>query len=87
MANADHTPTLIKPTAARRGVLLGALMALAGTKAVAAATPDTVDSVDAAAKSLTAALGRLHGGKWHVTVDHTHRFVLIVESVGKGGAK
>ncbi len=85
MAKANHTP-LVTPVAARRGVLLGALMSLAGSKTTVAAAPapDTVQSVDAAADALTASLTRLHGGKWSTTVNHELGFVLIMM---KGGAQ
>lgn len=68
-----------KPTAARRGVLLGALLSLTAPKA-APATPvaaATRERVDAAADALTACLAELHGGKWKVTVNHDLQFVLI----------
>lgn len=73
-----------KLPAARRGVLLGALMSLAAPKAVTAAPvpPASRERVDAAANALTASLSELHGGKWAVTVNHELQFVLIV-----GGAK
>lgn len=73
------------PSAARRGVLLGALMSLAVPKAAPAA-PATRERIGSAATALTAALSELHGGEWSVTVDHEHRFVLILESFD-GGAK
>lgn len=75
MAKANHTPTLIKPMAARRGVLLGALMALAAPKA---ATAGPERRAEDAAKTLAAALGELHGEQWTVTVDHAHGFVLML---------
>lgn len=76
MANTKSTRHVTSPSAARRGVLLGALMALAAPKATMA-EPATVERVDAAAKALTDALAELHGGKWNVTVNHKLQFVLI----------
>lgn len=84
MAKAIHTLP-VPPRAARRGVLFGALMALAGPKVVAAAPSDTVQSVNAAADQLTASLARLHGGEWKATVDHEHGFVLIVPHKSTSG--
>lgn len=81
MAKANHTPPVTPLPAARRGVLLGALMALTVSKCAPAAAV-TRERVAEAADALTAALAELHGGKWHVTVDHDSQFVLIV-----GGAK
>jgi hypothetical protein len=80
------------PIAARRGVLLGALMTLAGSKTATAVVPpsDTVQSVDAAASALSAAIGRLHGGVWRITVNHDQGFILIVQNRGArvaGGAQ
>lgn len=83
MAKANST-LLPEPVAARRGLLLGAIMALAAPRA-SRALPSHVDRVDAAAAELADALGNMHGGHWSVTVDHQHRFVLIVEAL-KGGA-
>lgn len=85
MAKVNHT-RLVQPRAARRGVLFGALMALAAPKVVAAAPADTVESVKAAADALTASLARLHGGDWRVSVDHQNHFVLIMEKLSKGAA-
>jgi len=82
MAKANHTPTVTKPTAARRSVLLGALMALAAPKAATAA-PATVERIDAAAQTLADALRGLHGERWSVKVDHDNGFVLML----RGGPK
>lgn len=84
MAKANHTPTVTKPMAVRRGVLLGAFLSLAASKTAPAVPvpPATRERVDAAADTLTASLKDLHGGRWAVTVNHELRFVLIV-----GGAK
>lgn len=81
MAKANHTPPVTPLPAARRSILLGALMALSVFKCAPAAAV-TRERVAEAADALTAALAELHGGKWHVTVDHDSQFVLIV-----GGAK
>ena len=89
MAKANHTLP-VAPVAARRGVLLGALMTLAGKTATAVVPPsDTVQSVDVAAAALGAALGRLHSGEWRVTVNHELGFVLITQHRGQtaGGAQ
>lgn len=53
MAKANHTPSDAKPTAARRGVLLGALMALTAPEDAPEA-PATVERVAAAADALSA---------------------------------
>lgn len=75
---AKANPTLLpESVAARRGLLLGALASLAIPK-VAPAAPASVERVNAAAEALTAAIADLHGGQWSATVDHAHRFVLIV---------
>lgn len=66
----------------RRGVLLGALMALAAPKA-ATAEPTAVERIDAAAKTLADALCGLHGERWSVKVDHDNGFVLML----RGGAQ
>lgn len=77
MAKASHTPP-VTPVAARRGLLFGALAALATPKGTTAA-PSAVASIDAAAADLADALGNMHGnGVWHVTVDHAHGFALIL---------
>lgn len=82
MANTKSTQPVTSPSAARRGVLLGALMALAAPKAATAA-PATVERVDAAAKALTAGLAELHGGDdWRTVVNHEHGFVLIFSVPG-----
>lgn len=80
MAKANHTPPVTPLPAARRGVLLGALLSLAAPKAAPAAPvpPATRERVDAAADALTVSLAELHGGKWKVTVNHELQFVLIV---------
>lgn len=80
MAKANHTPSVTSLPAARRRILLGALVALAAPKAAAA---EPTARVDDAAKSLAAALGELHGEHWTVTVDHAHGFVLML----RGGAQ
>lgn len=71
-----------QPSAARRGVLLGALLSLAAPKTAtatqAAPAAATRERVDAAADALTTSLTELHGGKWAVTVNHDLKFVLIV---------
>jgi len=85
MAKANHAPTVTKPTAARRGLLLGALVALAAPKAAPAA-PASVERVKAAADALTAALADLHGGQWKATVDHVNGFVLILAPSAGCGA-
>lgn len=72
-------------TTARRGILLGALAALA-PKPAPAASPATRERVDAAADALAKALGDLHGGQWSATVDHACGFVLIL-SPSNGGAQ
>lgn len=77
MAKAKHTLPVPLPSAARRGLLLGALVALAAPKAAPAA-PASVERVKAAADALTAALADLHGGQWKATVDHVNGFVLIL---------
>ena len=59
MAKAKHKPSDTKLTAAHRGVLLGALIALTAPKDAPAA-PATVERVDAAADALTTALAELH---------------------------
>ncbi len=82
MAKGNHTPPVTTPSAARRGVLLGALMALAAPKA-ATAEPATAERIDAAAKTLADALRGLHGERWSVKVDHDNGFVLML----RGGAK
>jgi hypothetical protein len=76
MAKANST-LLPEPVAARRGLLLGALFALATPKGTTAA-PSAVARVDAAAADLADALGQLHGGRWSITVDHAHGFALIL---------
>lgn len=81
MAKANHTLPVTPLPAARRGVLLGALVALTVSKCAPAAAV-TRGRVGEAADALTAALAELHGGKWAVTVNHELQFVLIV-----GGAK
>ncbi len=85
MAKANST-LLPEPVAARRGLLLGALLAFATPKGTTAA-PSAVARVDAAAAELADALGNMHGnGPWHVTVDHTHGFALILAPQDGGAA-
>ena len=76
---AKANPTLLpESVAARRGLLLGALAALATPKGTTAA-PSAVARVDAAAAELVDALGHMHGnGQWKATVDHANGFVLIL---------
>lgn len=82
MAKANHTPPVIPLVAARRGILLGALMALAAPKALRA-EPVTAECIDAAAKTLAEALASLHGERWSVKVEHDNGLVLML----RGGAK
>lgn len=82
MAMANHTPPVTPLPAARRSILLGALMALAAPKA-ATAEPATVERIDTAAEALADALGGLHGERWSVKVDHDNGFVLML----RGGAQ
>lgn len=77
MAKANHTPPVTPLPAARRSILLGALMALVAPKA-ATAEPATVERIDAAAQTLAGALGSLHGERWSVKVDHANGFVLML---------
>jgi len=73
------------PTAARRGLLMGAIAALTVPK-VATAAPSTVSRVDAAAAELAEALGQLHGGQWSITVDHANGFALLMAPKDGGAA-
>lgn len=75
MAKANHTPPVTPLSAARRSVLLGALLALAAPKAAMAGPEKRAEE---AAKTLAAALGELHDEQWTVTVDHAHGFVLML---------
>lgn len=75
---AKANPTLLpESVAARRGLLLGALAALATPKGTTAA-PSAVARIHAAAAELVDALGHMHGGQWSATVDHANGFVLIL---------
>lgn len=86
MAKANHTPPVTPLPAARRSILLGAIMSLAAYKSASAA-PASVERVAAAADALTAALADLHGGQWKAHVDHDNGFVLISGRAIDGGAQ
>jgi len=75
MAKANHTPPVTNRAAARRGILLGALVALVAPKSAKAGPSKRAEE---AAETLANALGELHGENWTVTVDHEHGFVLML---------
>lgn len=82
MAKTKYTPPVTSPSAARRGVLLGALMALAAPKA-ATAEPNALQRIASAANALTDALGRMDGRDWSATVDPENGFVLMLRGDAK----
>ena len=74
------------PINSRRS-LLASVLAVPVTAAMPAPAKSGIDQIEEAAAALSAAMARLHPGKWRAVVSHENGgFVLIAPYLTKGDA-